>query len=122
MKPIQYPENGTGPVATFTAIDPEGESIVWSLAVGDDNAEDFEIDNGVLRFKNSPDYENPQGGTDNNSVTYTVTVQASDGGEMTTAMEAVTVEVTNVEEAGTIMLSTLQPQVSVDNHGHTDRS
>ena len=33
-EPIQYPENDTGPVATFTAIDPEGESIVWSLAAG----------------------------------------------------------------------------------------
>ena len=28
---IMYPENGTDPVATFTAVDPEGESIVWSL-------------------------------------------------------------------------------------------
>ena len=56
MKKFEYPENGTGPVATFTAIDPEGESIVWSLAVGAD-MEDFEIDNGVLRFKSSPDFE-----------------------------------------------------------------
>ena len=99
-------------MATFTAIDPEGESIVWSLAVGD-GMEDFEIDNGVLRFVSSPDFENPQGGAEDNSLIYTVTVQASDGGEMTTAMEEVTIEVTNVEEAGTIMLSTLQPQVSV---------
>ena len=52
-EPIQYPENGTGAVATFTAIDPEGESIVWSLAAGDDMG-DFSIDNGVLRFKSSP--------------------------------------------------------------------
>ena len=28
---IEYPENDTGAVATFTAVDPEGESIVWSL-------------------------------------------------------------------------------------------
>ena len=34
---IKYAENGTGAVATFTAVDPEGESIVWSLddSVGD---------------------------------------------------------------------------------------
>ena len=31
---IMYPENDTGAVATLTAVDPEGESIVWSL---DDN-------------------------------------------------------------------------------------
>ena len=109
-EPIQYPENGTGPVATFTAIDPEGESVSWSLAAGGD-MEDFSIENGVLRFKNSPDYELPTG-TDTTN-TYTVTVQASDGGTDTTAMEEVTVRVTNVEEAGMIMLSTLQPQVDV---------
>ena len=107
---IEYPENGTGPVATFTAIDPEGESVSWSLATGGDRA-DFSIENGVLRFVSSPDFENPaDDGTDN---TYEVTVQASDGGTDTTAMEEVTVRVTNVEEAGMIMLSTLQPQVGV---------
>ena len=49
----------------------------------------------------------------NNDNTYTVTVQASDGGTDTTSSEDVTVRVTNVEEAGMIMLSTLQPQVGV---------
>ena len=111
---IEYPENGTGPVATFTAIDPEGASIVWSLAAAED-MEDFSIVNGVLRFKSPPDFEAPQGGgTNGTSVTYQVTVQASDGGAAaTTAMKPVTIEVTNVEEPGTMMLSTLQPQVGV---------
>ena len=36
----------------------------------------------------------------------------------TTAMEAVTIEVTNVDEPGTVTLSTLQPQVNSGNHGH----
>ena len=109
--PIEYPENGTGAVATFTAIDPEGESIVWSLDAGNDMG-DFSIENGVLRFKSPPDFESPQGGgTGNASNTYTVTVQASDGGMDTTAAKEVTIEVTNVEEDGTVMLSTLQPQV-----------
>ena len=53
---IEYPENGTDPVATYTAVDPEGKSIVWSLATGDD-MDDFSIENGVLRFKSSPDFE-----------------------------------------------------------------
>ena len=44
---------------------------------------------------------------------YVVTVQASDGGEGDDRYGGVTVEVTNVEEAGTVMLSTLQPQVGV---------
>ena len=33
--PEKYAENGTGAVATFTAEDPEGEPIVWSLGGGD---------------------------------------------------------------------------------------
>ena len=108
--PIEYAENGTAPVATFTAVDPEGESIIWSLAAGTD-MDDFDIENGVLRFKSAPDFEDPaDDGTDN---TYVVAVQASDGGPDTTAMEEVTIEVTNVEEPGTVMLSTLQPQVDV---------
>ena len=50
--PIEYAENGTAPVATFTAVDPEGESIIWSLAAGAD-MDDFDIENGVLTFKSS---------------------------------------------------------------------
>ena len=106
---IEYPENGTDAVATFTAVDPEGEAIVWSLA-GDDMGE-FDIDDGVLTFNNAPDFEAPaDANTDN---TYEVTVLASDGGQDTTAMETVTIEVTNVEEPGTVMLDTLQPQVEI---------
>ena len=111
--PEEYAENGTGVVARFTAEDPEGEPIVWSLADDDADAPDdelFDIENGVLTFKSSPDFESPQGGDANNSNTYVVTVQASDGGA-TTAMEEVTIEVTNVDEPGTVTLSTLQPQV-----------
>ena len=42
---------------------------------------------------------------------YVVTVQASDGGMGTT--KEVTIEITNVDEDGTVTLSTLQPQVDV---------
>ncbi len=107
---ISYPENGTGAVATFTAVDPEGKSIVWSLADSGDMG-DFDIKDGVLRFKSSPDYE--MAVDENTDNTYVVTVQASDGGDDTTATEVVTIEVTNVEESGTVTLSTLQPQVGV---------
>ena len=50
--PEKYAENGTRPVATFTAMDPEGESINWSVSGTD--MDDFTIVNGVLRFKSSP--------------------------------------------------------------------
>ena len=65
--------------------------------------------NGVLRFKSAPDFEAPADAGTNNM--YVVTVEVSDGGVGTTAMEEVTIEVTNVDEPGTVTLSTLQPQV-----------
>ena len=105
--PIEYAENGTGPVATFTADDPEADHIIWSLSGVD--ARDFTIVGGVLRFDSTPDYETPVDTGGNN--TYVVTVTASDGTNSDT--EDVEIEVTNVDEAGTVMLSTLQPQVEV---------
>ena len=57
---IQYPENDTGAVATYTAVDPEGAAVKWSLAGLD--AGDFSIDGGVLAFKKSPNYEKATGG------------------------------------------------------------
>ena len=107
--PEEYAENGTGAVATFTAEDPEGETITWSLAGAD--MDEFTIVNGVLRFKSSPDFEEPQGGINDDSITYEVMVQASDGGVDTTATEEVSIAITNVDEPGTVTLSTLQPQV-----------
>ena len=40
--PIMYAENGMGPVATYTAEDPEGTAITWSLSGTDEG--DFDID------------------------------------------------------------------------------
>ena len=47
---------------------------------------------------------------------YTAMIQASDGGGAdTTATKEVTIEITNVEEPGTVTLDTLQPQVDRGN-------
>ena len=109
---IEYAENGTDTVAAFTAMDPEEEDIVWSLTGVD--MDDFSIDGGVLTFKDGPpDFEDPKGGAGDDSNTYTVTVNAGDGGVDTTATRIVTVKVTNVEEPGTVELSTLQPKQAV---------
>ena len=86
--PIEYAENGTDPVATLSAIDPEGATpITWSIAAdgatlpegfteATDNADEnhFDIDSktGVLTFdiggdddtgdmSVAPDFENPKG-------------------------------------------------------------
>ena len=105
---IEYPERDTDPVATYTASDPEGASVRWSLSGAD--AGDFTIEDGVLRFAKTPDYETPKGGgTDGTSNTYVVDVQATDETRRTET-ETVTINVTNVDEDGTVELSALRPQ------------
>ncbi len=105
-----YAENGTGPVATYSATDPESATITWSLE-GDDAA-DFEISaGGVLTFNDPPDYEMP-GDADEDNV-YEVTVVVTDGEEQCRSRGTVTVKVTNVDEDGTVTLSALQPRVGV---------
>ena len=128
IETIEYAENGTDPVARFTATDPEGAMpITWSLATtaqvsaeadlaDADNADAGHFDisqDGVLTFDiggdrdapdNSvaPDFENPQGGTANTN-TYRVVVAASDaadGGQ--TSYRKVVVMVTDVEEKGEV--------------------
>ena len=54
----EYAENGDGSVATYTAVDPEGAAIKWSLSGTD--AADFTIEGGVLAFVKSPDFEKPK--------------------------------------------------------------
>ena len=97
---VDYAEEGTGAVATYTARDPErAGTIEWTL-LGNDAAL-FSIERGTLRFNSSPDYENPgDNGTDNS---YAVTVKAKDAGGLTKDQE-VTVTVTNVDEDGMITL------------------
>ena len=97
---FEYAENGTDPVATYTAVDPEGTAVKWSLAGLD--AGDFSIGGGVLAFKKSPNYEDPKGGgqeTNNILNTYSVTVVATDATRKA-SMKDVTVNVTNVDEPG----------------------
>ena len=98
---IDYAENGTGPVQTFVLNDQDASSGGWS--VGGRDAALFEISSdGALSFKKSPNYESPADvGGDN---TYNVIVNRS-GGSLDVA-----VNVTNVDEAGSVTLDDLQPQ------------
>ena len=106
---IEYAENGTDPVATYTAVDPEGAAIAWSLSGAD--AADFTIAGGVLAFVKSPDFEKPADADPADNI-YDVMVEATDGtGHV--GRETVMVEVTNVDEAGTVKLSALQPAPGV---------
>ena len=115
---IDYAEGGTSPVAAYTAVDPEGESITWSLASGGDD--DLTLEDGVLKFNSTPDYENPTDSDTNNS--YTVTVTASDGSsDSGDSTQMVTVNVVNLEEPGVVTLSTRQPRDGIElTATHTD--
>ena len=102
-----YAENGVSPVTAFGAADAEGTEVVWSLSGND--ADRFIMDQGVLSFRTPPDYEAPADSDGDN--VYQVTVEISDGANITTA--DVVVRVTNVEEEGTAALSSLQPEAGI---------
>ena len=109
---IEYAENSTDPVATFTATDPEGDQVTWGLA-GDD-ADEFDIsEDGVLTFDVGgdgapddsvpPDFEAPGDDGGDNTYEVTVTAMSPDGaGGTNTDMEVVTVEVTDLPEDGKV--------------------
>ena len=104
----EYAENGTDPVATYTAVDPEGAAVKWSLS-GDDEASLHDCW-WVLAFVKSPNFEDAKDADPDNI--YDVMVEATDGtGHV--GRKAVKVEVTNVDEAGTVELSALQPAPGV---------
>ncbi len=77
-------------VATYTATDPENDTIVWSVEGTD--ATKFTISaGGALSFKAAPDFESP-GDADSNN-TYLVAVRATANGKSDT--RAVTVTITD---------------------------
>ena len=112
-----YDENGTDPVANFSALDPEGEMIVWSL--DDLDAADFDITGGVLSFKKSPSFESPTdrpdaevaGGANNIYEVDVIATEVRASGSLELAQSttlSVTVNVKNVEEPSTLTLNRLQ--------------
>ena len=88
-------------LATYSATDPEGETITrWSLSGSDGG--DFSIDeSGVLTFRNTPDYDRPADSNRDNE--YLVTVRAYDGRSYGTL--DVTVTVTNDNEHAPVIRS-----------------
>ena len=115
VEKFSYDENGDEAVATFTASDPDADAddIEWSLKGVD--ADDFEIEGGVLTFKKKPNYEGAtdrdedpdtsvaEGAKDNK---YQITVVAS-GGEVD-----VVVTVVNIDEDGSVSFTQLQAQAT----------
>ena len=101
-----FAENSTRAVASYTGRDPERGTVTWTV-LGTDKAYFAITNSGVLSFDPAPNFENEMD-SDRNNV-YHVTVQVSDGNNISRL--DMTVTVTNVEEAGTVELSSVQPQV-----------
>ena len=116
----------TAAVATYVGTDPEGDTISWDLRGAD--ASFFTIAGGVLRFVNSPDFEDPKDVVGTNTATpdadaddntYSVVIRAiasrdsGDTGPAETVDTTVTVTVTNVDEDGEVVISSLQPEVAI---------
>ena len=128
---INFPEHGSGTVVAYTATDPEREDVTWELAAasvsGSEDRGLFSIDSstGILTFITPPDFEAPGDAGTNNE--YNVIIQATDvdagfgtdsaGATLRPETRPVTrtliVTVTDVEEAGVVTLTTLQPQEKV---------
>ena len=97
--------------AAFAATDADaGDTVSYALEGTDAGLFAIGASDGVLKFKASPDYEAP--GDDGEDNDYEVTVKASDqhGNAVTLA---VTVTVTNVEEAGSVTFGAETPAVGV---------
>ena len=104
---VRHPENSNNDVGTYNATGLEG-NITWTVE-GED-ASDFSISlSGVLSFRSTPNFEAPADADTDNE--HNVTVKASAGGVSPTL--AVTVSVINVDEGGTVNLSSPGNEVKV---------
>ena len=75
---IRYPENGTWPLATYsaTASNPDRDIHGWMISVepGGGGGDFFDIDDdGVLTFTQLPDYEDPADENGDNTYSFTIT-------------------------------------------------
>ncbi len=107
-------DEGLTTVVILTATDPDtpASQLVYTI-VGGRDAAFFDIDqNNTLVFKNSPDFENPLGGGNQND--YIVEVEVSDG-QGGTDMITVTAQVQPVNDAEPIISSNGGADVAIIN-------
>ena len=109
------PENRTSRLYTYSATDPEGGTITWS--VGGTDGRFFTIDErGQFSFKEDspPDFDTP--GDDGRDNIYNITIEARDP-ESNTASLPVTVMVTEINEGPVIARQGNVPGSVPENHG-----
>ena len=107
---LSYDENATSDVVSYTARDEEG-FVNWSLE-GPDRL-DFTIDSGgTVTFNATPNWEDPVDSNTDNVYQYTVVATDIQSGPTRRAVRHdVTLTVQDVEEAGSISVSNLNPAV-----------
>ena len=114
---VTFAENGAGRVATYTASSEEDQDgVVWTVAGTDSAHFTIGTPGGALRFHidpidpsifpKLPDFESPDDADADND--YEITLLARAGATISTPY-AVTVTVTDVDEAGAISLSSARP-------------
>ena len=110
-------ENGSRAVATFAATDPDNKGIDWVLT-GTDSDDLTLIGSGLsgtLTLNAVPDYEEKN--------QYRVTIEVREQGDGTSVGRLnVTVQVTNVDEPGTVEVPVSEPRVGQTADGHGVRS
>ncbi len=98
---IDYPENSTRDVGAYSASDPEGGTVIWTLT--GPNRNDFTLTGSssrrTLRFMSPPSFES--------QATYNITIQASDGA--LSSEHLVTISIENLNESGSLTFSSDQP-------------
>ena len=117
--PATYRENDTRTVYTFSASDPQRDTIAWSREGTD--AGDFTITTdssgrGVLNFSSTPDLENPV--DDNQDNVYELTVVAADGTGNSDRV-SFTITVTDLNEGPNIRLEGLATTTVPENTADT---
>ena len=107
---LTYDENATSDVVSYTARDEEG-FVDWSLE-GPDRL-DFTIDSGgTVTFNSTPNWEDPHDANTDNMYQYTVVAtDRQSGPTRRAARHDVTLTVQDLEEAGSISVSNLNPAV-----------
>ena len=109
---VEVAENSNGTIHVATTMDPEQESLTYSLSGTD--ADDFSINSssGAISFISTPDYEVPTDANTDNA--YELTFEVSNG--TTTTLQELVITVIDVDEAPTI---TSTPDASIPENTST---
>ena len=113
-----FPENSTYVVSTYTASDPDGDNVAWTLS-GNDRAR-FSIGaaSGQLSFLAPPDFEGPTDVGLNNTYSFTV-VATDDGSPRMSASRDVTIRVTDVNEVPAVAIAVADQMLTVNGSSAT---